>query len=412
MTGIAPSTVLAPGQTPAQAHTAHAVDPGVVARSTEAAASPSAPSIPEADLLTTEHIMSRKDLLNRYPQLRDALGAVAATKPPPGVTVSHQGSARVVTINLQGGVPYDPADEAATEGAGRDKESIQALRDVAAYIKSIDADVVMVNEIRQSSQQGRAGIPRQADVLYHLLGADSVAFAPTYAPGASKKFGGDTTVGNAVFTRNGYSIDKAVVADLQNSDVVDKDTPNERVVSYQNNNAVIASIATPSGEQLTAISTHLSPVGLAASDGERYPEVSAGIRGKQLARLRQIIAAIESGGSFDYRTSVTNTTGTASGFGRDAVLVGGDFNARSSTVEQAWTGAGLVNGWSQIDPATAAQHGAQLTTSLHHEHSNSPPIDHIFIAGGTVEAGHRQAIHHAGGGYTGDHASVFFDVSM
>lgn len=374
----------------------------------------------DRDTLTTQDVMSKQQLEQKYPNLKGKLDPPKDSKPPAGVEVRQEGNARIVTVNMRGAVPLHAPNE------DREHEDVQAMRDIASYVRSIDADVVMVNEVRQGTDPKQDGVQRQVDVLFHLLDADSVVYGGRTKPGSSEKFRGDMNLGNAVFTRNGYTINTSANVDLQNSGQVTRDDTSIRAQArdailggnstqshtavFQNNTALIASVVEPDGGSFSVVSTHINSVGLKAADGNQYTQLAAQIRQNQLQRINQIVQQIESGQAINYRTPISVENTSSTGFGSDAVVIAGDFNTSRSTIDKAWRGADITSGWQFLSAEEANARGANRATYL--PKTDSQPIDHMYISGGSVASGGRNAIGFTGPerGYANDHAAVYFDV--
>jgi endonuclease/exonuclease/phosphatase family metal-dependent hydrolase len=291
-----------------------------------------------------------KTKLERDPKLRGKLDPPSGGKPPKGVKLrTNADGTRVLTINIHGGAP---AGKSPTNG-----QDIRALRDVARYVNSVDADVVMVQELNDVKG---TGIPHTPSVLAHLIGATGMAFTP----GAGSK---GQHRDSAIFTRNGYTIDRAV-----NVDLPDAGDPARR-------SAGVAVVQPPDGRPaFTAINTHMSHMASQAASNRRHD---------QLVEINRVATAITQGGSFTY-SDPNGGRHSVSGFPSERLVFGGDLNTtqrgrhandsadrelRSSGLRRAREAAGridhiYVNGFGVSSSAYAEVGRSELT--------NGRPTDH------------------------------------
>ncbi len=275
-----------------------------------------------------------KEELEKNPKLKGKLDPPTGGKVPKGVEVKTRADGtRVMTINIHAGAPAGKST-----GSGQD---IDALRDVARYVNAVNPDVVMVQELKGDKK----AIPEMPSVLAHLIGASDMAFTP--AKGNVKK---SERSGTATFTRNGYTIDKAVNVDL----------PSEGDTSQRS--AGVLAIRPPGGEAFTVVNAHLS----------HRPSVAASKRRKkQLDLLANIVKSIESTGSFAYTPAGASDAATATGFNQSKIVLGGDLN----TTRNGRNGT--------IDAADAILGTANLTHTdeLDEDDSVKTHIDHIYAHG-------------------------------
>ncbi len=229
----------------------------------------------------------------------------------PGVAVRDDGDTRIVTINIHQAVPRSPE-------LGDEHEDVEALYDVADYINTLDADVVMVQEVDDDKDRdGKEGVNHQADILFELLDADDMAFTPALQYGDDRENGDE--YGTAIYTRNGYEITQAHNVDLNN--------PHQN----EDRSVGIAEIESPDGAHFTVLNAHTS--NNADDDGDQAA---------QIAQVANIVQTIQNnGGSLNYRDAITGERIQASGLPVDAMVVGGDFNAEPETVNAAMEEAHL-----------------------------------------------------------------------
>lgn len=278
-----------------------------------------------------------KAQLEQDPDLRGKLEPPVGAKPPKGVEVRTDASgARVVTVNIHGGIPDN-------QSLNPKNESISAMRDVASYINAIDADVVMVQEINdRDSKVGGVGVSPMTSVMAHLMGASDMAYTPGNGADKSRR-------GTAIYTRNGYTIERAVNAALPGSN----DPPRS---------AGVAVIQPPGGAPaFTAISTHLT---------HRDTRAASESRRVQLQELQRIAEQIARTGSFSYRSHGDGTQ-SSGGFPTDRIVLGGDLNT---------TQGGRNGGIDSADRLLGAA-GMRHANDLYGRGRVKPRIDHVYARG-------------------------------
>ena len=274
----------------------------------------------------------------------------------------HDRPLRVVTLNVHSGVPGNLE-------LGDANEDARTIADVGRYLRSIDVDVVMLQEVDDDvARPGKGGVTGQLARYVAAIGADGAAYAPALSHPSGDRFG------NAILTRNGYAIEESWNVDL----------PNPKMP--QDRSAAIARVRTPSGAELTVVNAHL------AHRPERESD-----RTEQLRYLGELLATLRRTGGFDYEDSATGQRGSAAGL-TGAVLVGGDFNTKASTTDPVMARARL----SRIASGAAAPgvHGG---------------IDHIFgSAGLQAVTSYSQLVprHQLPSGTVTDHPVVVADVRL
>lgn len=247
-------------------------------------------------------ILPRTMLENSRPELRGKLAPPAPGPLPPGVEVRTTDSgARVVTINIHGGVPANKPNRRPAD------EDIAQLRDVARYVNSIDADVVLVQEVvNHPLMTWPNRVAEQASVLAHLIGADDMAFTPAF-----ESFDG-TREGTAIYTRNGFDLSHAVNIRLPDG------------VATQERGAGIAKVVAPDGTAFTVVNTHLA-----------HLADNALARSRQLATISKALVDMRDGGDFTYTERLGGKRATAKEFVADRIVLGGDLNASQSNRDDA-----------------------------------------------------------------------------
>jgi endonuclease/exonuclease/phosphatase family metal-dependent hydrolase len=240
--------------------------------------------------------ITKAQLERDAPSLRGKLDPPTSSKPPRGVKVhEEQDGTRVVSVNIHQAVPGKLKLD-------RENQDIDALRDVAAYVNSVDPDVVAVQEVNDHDNED-SGVPHQASVLYHLLDADDMSFTPAlgHSGHAADKH---REYGTATYTRNGHRIEQSHDVDL----------PNDRG-DVEDRSAGVSVVRAPSGERTTVVNAHLS----AGKEGVE-------VRKDQLDAISGIVEQVQDGGSFRYRDAIGEHDQRAAGLASD-VIVTGDLNA-------------------------------------------------------------------------------------
>ncbi|MEO6867306.1 MAG: endonuclease/exonuclease/phosphatase family protein [Gaiellales bacterium] len=215
----------------------------------------------------------------------------AAARPPRGVTVDKTEETTVVSINVKA--------FQLSKGVGAKERAFEAIGD---YIKDVDADVVLFQELDKGTD--RSGGTDQLAKIAQRVQADDSEFAK-----AIDHQNGEYGVG--ILTRNGYEIaDDAKGRNRATSVKLPKGTgegadPEQRV-------ALAAAIETPSGQDFTAITTHLANKG---------PGRSA-----QVDKLDDVVKDLR-GGANNHAAGLNDDMPTK-------VVLGGDFNARRGPIEK------------------------------------------------------------------------------
>ncbi|MBC7645054.1 MAG: hypothetical protein H7123_08005 [Thermoleophilia bacterium] len=301
-------------------------------------------------------IAPKAELL-RDPRLLGKLEAPLARTMPAGLSmrVDRLGT-RVLTVNIHMAVPGG-VDLLAKN------ENISALRDVAQFVNSSDADVVMVQELRNRSVHqatSGGGLSDVASTFAHLINARHMAFTPAITGEAS----GFSHYGTGIFTRNGYAIDHAVNVALPNSGVEEA------------RSAGIAAISSPDGRKpLTVISTHLAS----------RPVEDQALRDSQLGVLADIVQSITSTGGFSYRDALSGQLQVASGYSRRIVL-GGDLNQAQHETDRILNTAGLTHVNDQLARQGVAQAARAATADVITSVGplGAHRIDHVYTSNAQV----------------------------
>jgi len=315
--------------------------------------------------------------LERDPQLHGQL------EPPPGISTRLDPSGvRVMTINIHMAVP---------DGLSLDprNENLGALQDVAHFINKMNPDVVMVQELRNRPVlTGGAGLGDAVSVLAHLMKATQMAYTPAIRGEVKDgKFGHyGAHYGTAIYTRNGFTIKRAVNIALPNN------TEDGKAVEPRS--AGIAVVSPPKGHaRFTVISTHLSVE-------------EAALRKKQLGALAAIVQSIRARGGFTYQAAMSGEKRRVGGFPR-TIILGGDLNQQQETSDAVLKGSGLTH----VNDFLADKKKADIPTVTDNI-GRTHRIDHLYVT--DIEATDVVVAAVPGRVYTAgaptDHKAVIADV--
>lgn len=228
------------------------------------------------------------------------------------------GELRVASINLHMGVPegmhLDPSNE-----------RVEALHDVAAFLRDQDVDVALLQEVRDDAPGARpGGVPHQLRVLGEAANATCVEFHATVSSDAGDRYG------IAILTRNGVQLLQAFGARLPFQGVNEP-----RAMLF-------AQVAT-GDSYVTVANLHLDHTGM-----DRRGQLAEVDRILHALIDNQVVRAADA--RHDY-----HLLGPYLG----PLIVGGDFNDAEHAVAAALGGTGLVNvigGLAPNDPLRADTH--------------------------------------------------------
>ncbi|MCW2960720.1 MAG: hypothetical protein JWM90_1107 [Thermoleophilia bacterium] len=324
-----------------------------------------------------------KAVLEADPRLLGKLDPPLGGILPKGVAmrVADDGT-RVMTVNVHMSVPaYQSLNDLGNE-------SIDGLRDVARFINSSNPDVVLVQELRSrpiEAARANGGLPDSASILAHLMQADDMAFTP-----ALRQDPFSTPLehyGTAVYTRNGFRIDKSVNAVLPTS------TPDVELRSIGLN----AIIPPDERKPFSLMSTHLASEErtdrLLKLPGHTSGELSEALRTDQALRDAQLGVVggwadnLATGRPFSVEAAITGEQQLVKGFPAGRVVVGGDFNQHQRVTDPLLNPLGLthVNDLFERSGRATAQelHDIDQATSLIELIPSGRPhrIDHLYGRG-------------------------------
>lgn len=316
-----------------------------------------------------------RDQLEELEILGDDLAPPTDGEIPDGVEVEERDDGtRIVSINIHQAAPLDPHLPEDRNPLARSRQELDALQDVARFVNSIDPDVIAVQEVNDHADH-ESGVPHQASVLYHLLGAEDMAFTPALdAEGEDIRH-----YGVATYTRNGYSIGMAANVDLPNNG--GKPLP-EHNKGVEDRSAGVMEIVAPDGdgESFTFINAHLS----AGAD-------HAQVRSEQLAAIQSSVEQIQGNGTLSFHNAISEQSRFLYGFDEtNPVVVAGDFN----------TGRDRANGDNALSPDAALQDLGLIhvaTTAMSNEAiepntTEHGRIDHIYVPNDVASATYQVGI--------------------
>lgn len=300
------------------------------------------------------------------------------------------GTLRVVTLNMRQAVP--PHLDLLPRN-----EQFAALTDVARYVRSIDADIVMLQEMRdRPASRDRPGLANQAATIGRLMGASDAAFTPAMRD--AEPNGGHALYGTATYARNGLKISQAHAVALP------------RGGSEERRVAGLSVVRTVTGDEIVVVNAHLA-----------YGNELGDVRARQLDAVASLAQAIRADEAVGYRDALTGARVRADHLPSDAALVvGGDLNMRRDNVDgmrnspdEILPAAGMTNvrdGWrrdSWVKPWAAA-HALAPTRGL-------LTIDHLYAT--SELAIRRVAVEAVPPGQTAasrvtDHRAVVADVEL
>lgn len=255
-----------------------------------------------------------------------ALGAlVDRFRPAPGS--DHVSGARPVTVDAR---PHKDADELRVMSInihqlvpdglelGDAGEREAALADVVRYVREVDPDVVLVQEVDDDrARPGKGGVSEQHARLASLLGASDAAYAAATLGASGDRYG------IAIYARNGIELDRERAVTLPH-------TP-----GFEARQLLLATARLPDGQSLTVANTHLDHTGRD--------------RPRQLAALAREAAALDG-----------------------VALLGGDLNDTTPVVDDALRGTRMANVLSLVadDEPTGTAHAPSFRDRR---------IDHLFL---------------------------------
>jgi endonuclease/exonuclease/phosphatase family metal-dependent hydrolase len=303
-----------------------------------------------------------RQLEQDHPELAGRLTPPSGARLPAAASLRTDAGTgvRMLTINVHEGVPGGL-------DMNRDSnESLDALRDVARLVNTLDPDVVLVQELT-SHPRGTwsRDVEEQPSILGRLMQADDVAFAPAFELG----WGAGET-GTAIYTRNGFQIEHSVNVALKDG------------TGTQPRGAAVARVSRPGRDadhDFTVIGTHLA-----------HGSFNDAARGAQMQELASIVDGIRTSGGFDHTPRMPSGRSSskqqrARGFARERIVLGGDLNSSQIQADDVLRTSGLRHVLTKLaasqDPADQqrAQELEQLPTATKNR------IDHLYTSGWQVD---------------------------
>jgi endonuclease/exonuclease/phosphatase family metal-dependent hydrolase len=323
------------------------------------------------------------------PRTHGLLGPVSAGGlPAPVMARTDDAGVRLASINIHMATP-------AFDGLfPQTNERLEALRDVARWVKAVDPDVLFVQELRNrpvAAAIERGGIGDAASTLGRLIDADDLAFTPAIAQDPFTT--PHAHYGTGIYVRNGFAIDQAINARLPTS------TPDVELRSVG-----VAGIRAPDGrEPLTVMGTHLA---------NRVVEDQP-LRDAQLAAIMDLADQVSSGGRVAYVDALGGHAQLSSGsFPTRRLALVGDFNQEQAPTDLLLNPRGFVHAndllASRGDARSIARAGAaNVDTSIIGQHR----IDHPYLRGTIPTDSAVGEVHpHAFPGVATDHLGLVVDL--
>jgi endonuclease/exonuclease/phosphatase family metal-dependent hydrolase len=309
-----------------------------------------------------------------------------ASPAPTGATMSFDGKARVMTLNLHKLIP-------ASKSLKNSNESFKALKDVADFIKKQNPDVLVLQELDNdvTGPKAKSGVNKQLERLAKLVGAtDSAMGLRTY----NKKGNG---FGNALITRNGFKIDDNVSVALPVDEQARNHTP--RTVG-------IADVIAPdSSTHVNVLYTHTTPF---------KDKHAKDAREAQIDKMAKLVKDLKDG-KLRVRDVNTNCMVNFESSANAATIVGGDFNVGQRAADRLERGTGLKNVIDLAKDRGRANDG----TYLKRENGKTKVgerLDHLYFSSGTkvsdafVRTVTKKRVHDKVG--VTDHRAVIADVDL
>lgn len=189
---------------------------------------------------------------------------------------------RVMSLNIHQLVP-----DGLKLGDAGEREAV--LADVVRYVREVDPDIVLVQEVDDDrARPGKGGVTEQHARLATMLAASDSAYAAATRSAAGDRYG------IAIYARNGIDLEGERAVTLPH-------TP-----GFEARQLLLATARTPDGRSLDVANTHLDHTGRD--------------RPRQLEALAREVGAIDG-----------------------ALLLGGDLNDLTDVVDDALSGTRLTN---------------------------------------------------------------------
>ncbi|MCW2956802.1 MAG: hypothetical protein JWO69_1671 [Thermoleophilia bacterium] len=279
-----------------------------------------------ASVLDSADVIRRivpKSVLEMDPRLAGHLEVSTGGKVPKGVTVrTLDDGTSVVTANVRMLASADkPLNDAANE-------SIEIAREIGAFIVAMNPDVVFMQELRSRPMAAafrNGGLPEAPSIMAHLMGATDMAFTPAVHQDPFSSL--HEFYGTAVYTRNGYSIGKAINGALPTS-----------TSDVERRSVALVEVKQPGlhGDTFSMLETHT------ASEERTGRLVNAGIttgvakakktdqalRDAQVGAMGVMADDLYNGRPFTVQTALNDNPVPVEGYPSGAVVFGGDINQK------------------------------------------------------------------------------------
>lgn len=323
------------------------------------------------------------------PRTHGLLGPVAGGGLPASVLAraDHAG-VRLASINIHMATPaYDGLFP-------QTNERLDALRDVARWVRAVDPDVLFVQELRNrpvAAAVARGGVGDAASALGRLIDADDMAFTPAIAQDPFTT--PHAHYGTGIYVRNGFTIDQAINARLPTS------TPDVELRSVG-----VAGIHAPDDRlPLTVFGTHLA---------NRVVEDQP-LRDAQLASIMDLADQVSRGGRVAYVDALGGRAQLSSGaFPTRRLALLGDFNQEQAPTDRLLNPRGFEHANDLLAArgdarSLARASAAAVDTSIIGQHR----IDHPYLRGATPSDSAVGAVEpHDYAGIATDHLGLVVDL--
>ncbi|MCW2973606.1 MAG: hypothetical protein JWN72_1879 [Thermoleophilia bacterium] len=259
----------------------------------------------------------------------------------------------VGSANLHMGTP---AGESLSNVAN---ESIDAMRADAAAILRERPSIVFLQEVRHHPMgTGTTGVPEQASVMAHLLGASDLIFTPA----VPRIDGLHEGYGVAVALLDGAKFKQAGNAAVTNVDA-----------AIEARSVSLGHVVFPNGDEALVEGAHLA----------NRPLEDVGLRVSQLNDIADFGEQARRTGTIEYRDAVTGTKQLMTGVPRRQAIIAGDMNQLQAPTSEVLDQHGFTNTSDVL--ARNARTNAEVKRAIESasptaEHEGIPhTIDHIEV---------------------------------
>jgi endonuclease/exonuclease/phosphatase family metal-dependent hydrolase len=249
--------------------------------------------------------------------------------------VAHHGKLRVATLNVHEFVPAGKS----LYGPG----SLKALRNVAAWIRKTDPDVVVFNEIDDNGPGGKR-LVRPINRLKQLVNGTDSAVTESF----HRNKNGDA-MGDAIITRHGVKIEHNFQAKLPNG------------ARHMQRGLGIATLKTPDGDHATMMYAHFFA-------HKQYQHA----RNLQFQYVSKLVKQLNETGSAYVRDSETGKRVHVQVDKKAPIIFAGDLNQQTAAANKKMRNSTMTNAIQQ-----AIRNGERKHIAAAPSHGRNR-IDHIY----------------------------------